>query len=142
MINLDLATVSSIVIAILGIVGGVGFWQYRISRKDAPVRKQEADMAVAEKSQQMAMAIAERLDIDYQSVRTDLGKAQGAISTLQTQLHDLQVHAIEQDRTISSLRRTVRSFSDAWDDLVHNWARYRLSEAPPQRPTTALDFEE
>lgn len=137
-----LPSVTPIILGILGLVSGVGFWQYRISRKDAPVRKKEADMAVAEKSQQMAMAIAERLDIDYQSVRTDLTAALGAITSLQDELRTIQSHTQEQDRTISTLRRAVRSFSEAWDDLVLNWARYRMLDVPPQRPTTALDFEE
>lgn len=137
----DLGSAVPVIIAILGIVGGAGFWQYRISRRDAPVRKQEADMAVAEKSQQMAMKIAERLDLDYNSVRADLGVAEKAILDLQTALKAQEAHAKEQDRTISILRQAVRAFSDAWDDLVQHWDRYRLSDTPPTRPSHSLDFE-
>lgn len=131
-----------IIVAVLGVLGGGGFWSYRLSRREAPVKQQEADMAVAERSQQMAMKIAERLDIDYQSVRADLSAALGDITDLQTELRTVQSHTQEQDRTITNLRRAVRSFSEAWDDLVLNWARYRMLDVPPQRPTTALDFEE
>lgn len=138
----SLPSVTPIILGILGLVSGVGFWQYRISRKDAPVRKKEADMAVAEKSQQMAMAIAERLDIDYKSVRAELTSTQEAVASLQTELQTVQSHTQEQDQTINTLRRAVRSFSEAWDDLVLHWARYRMLDVPPQRPTTALDFEE
>lgn len=133
--NFDLPTMTPIILAILGIVGGVGFWQYRISRNDQPVKKQEADMAVAEKSQQMAMAIADRLDKDYASVREELGEVSKEVKAL-------RAHSEAQDRTIGILRAAVRSFSDAWDDLVQHWDRYRLSEIPPNRPTHSLDFED
>lgn len=139
--NFDLPTVSSIVLAILGIVGGVGFWQYRISRKDAPVRKQEADMAVAEKSQQMAMAIAERLDKDYTQVRADLVELTAQVVELRTRSEDQDRTITAQGHTISILRRAVQAFSDAWDDLILHWERYRLSETPPNRPSHSLDYE-
>lgn len=139
--NFDLGTAVPIIIAILGIVGGAGFWQYRISRRDAPVRKQEADMAVAEKSQQMAMKIAERLDLDYTSVRGDLGVAETAITALQKELKTLETRTAQQERTIGILRQAVQAFSDAWDDLVQHWDHYRLSDTPPKRPTHSLDFE-
>lgn len=131
---MNYAAVTSIILGILGVVGGVGFWQYRISRKDAPVRKQEADMAVAEKSQQMAMAIAERLDKDYALVRSELTEVKAMVESL-------QLHSVAQDRTISILRKAVQAFSDAWDDLIQHWERYRLSPTPPDRPNHSLDFE-
>lgn len=137
--NFDLPTVTSIILAILGIVGGVGFWQYRISRKDAPVRKQEADMAVAEKSQQMAMAIAERLDKDYAQVRLELTATQSAVAAQGEEIVALQRLSKEQANTIGTLRQAVQVFSDAWDDLVQNWDRYRQQDAAPNRPSHRLD---
>lgn len=130
-----------VMVAFLGILGGGGLWNYIISRRGAPVVKQEADMAVAEKSQQMAMVIAERLDKDYTSVRADLTLAQTAIVALGEQVKALEAQTREQDRTIGILRRAVQAFSDAWDDLVQHWDRYRLSDTPPTRPTHSLDFE-
>lgn len=130
-----------VIVAFLGILGGGGLWNYVISRRGAPVVKQEADMAVAEKSQQMAMKIAERLDIDYTSVRVDLKNAQQAIDALDKQVKLLEAHTREQDRTITILRRAVQAFSDAWDDLVQHWEQYRLSSNPPARPNHSLDFE-
>lgn len=124
-----------IIVAFLGMLGGGGFWNYYISRRDAPVKKAEADMAVAEKSQQMAMKIAERLDIDYTSVRADLSVAQQAIVSLTEQVKSLEDHGRDQDRTISSLRRMVQAFSDAWDDLAQHWERYRLLDVAPLPPS-------
>lgn len=130
-----------VIVAFLGVLGGGGFWSYYTSRRDSPIRKSEADMAVAEKSQQMAMKIAERLDVDYTSVRKDLKNAEQAISALDLQVKSLEAHTREQDRTITILRQAVRAFSDAWDDLVQHWEQYRLSDAPPSRPNHSLDFE-
>lgn len=133
--NLDLPTVTSIILAILGIVGGVGFWQYRISRKDAPVRKQEADMAVAEKSQQMAMAIAERLDKDYEYVRAELAATQAAVAAQGEEITALQLLSRQQAGTIGRLRQ-------AWDDLQQHWDKYRQQETPPAHPEHGLHQNE
>lgn len=135
----DLQAVTPIILAVLGLASGVGFWQYRISRKDAPVRKTEADMAVAEKSQQMAMAIAERLDKDYAQVRAQLSSTQAAVAAQGEQIVALQQLSKQQEATIGTLRQLVQVFSDAWDDLVHNWDRYRQQDVAPNRPSHRLD---
>lgn len=137
--NIDLPTITSIILGVLGLASGVGFWQYRISRKDAPVRKTEADMAVAEKSQQMAMAIAERLDKDYNQVRAELTATQEAVAAQGDEIANLQQLGREQARTIGTLRYAIQAFVTAWDDLVQHWDTYRLSDAPPTRPSYKLD---
>lgn len=139
MTDIDLPTVTSIILGVLGLASGVGFWQYRISRKDAPVRKTEADMAVAEKSQQMAIAIAERLDKDYNQVRTELSATQAAVAAQGEEIASLQRLGNEQASTIGTLRYVVQTFTVAWDDLVQRWDTHRLSEAPPTRPSHTLE---
>lgn len=139
MTNIDLPTITAIILGVLGVTSGVGFWQYRISRKDAPVRKTEADMAVAEKSQQMALAIAERLDKDYTEVQRQLTATQAAVAAQGEEIATLQRLGNEQARTIGTLRYVVQSFTDAWEDLVQRWDTHRLSEVPPNRPSYTLE---
>ena len=105
----------AIILAVLGVLGGGGIWTYLQSRKDAPVRKRDADLAVADKSQQMAMAIADDLRQDYARLRLDLDEEKGARQELTGRVDALARQVRDQERTITSLREVVRSYSSAWE---------------------------
>lgn len=122
-------------------LGSTGLWQYVQSRRTTPVQQQEAGLAVAAKSQQMALDVAERLALDYTNLRAELTTAQTNITTLGAQVKSLEEHTRVQDKTIGVLRSSVRAFSAAWDDLVQNWDHYRQSSTPPARPEHALDSD-
>ena len=126
----------AIILAVLGVLGGGGIWTYLQSRKDAPVRKRDADLAVADKSQQMAMAIADDLRQDYARLRLDLDEEKGARQELTGRVDALARQVRDQDRTITSLREVVRAFSSAWDDLAASWHVLRLQDKPPPKPKT------
>lgn len=135
------AGIVTITIGVLGVFGGGGFWVYRQSRRDAPVRQRDADLAVAEKSQQMAMVIAvaaqensERAQQDSDRLRLDMEKERTERHLLTTRVVSLEHQVKEQGRTISHLRRTVQAFSEAWDDLVAHWDHHRTQKHPPERP--------
>lgn len=130
---------TGIIIAFLGVVGGTGFWQYWTSRKKAPIEQKDADIAHAEKSQQMAMAIADDLREDYVRLRADLGSEREERQKLSGRVDGLETHIREQARTIGTLRDAVRIFSAAWDDLELRWHEYRLSDKPKQRPHVQTD---
>ena len=128
--------VLSIILATLGVLGSAGFWGYKQSRKEAPIKKRDADLAVADKSQQMAMAIATRLDTELLAMKADLTTERGERQTLGGRVDELAAQVREQDRTITGLREVVRSFSSAWDSLVRDWHILRLEESPPPKPHT------
>ena len=132
-------SIIAIIVALLGVVGGGGYWGYKQFSKEAPVKKRDADIAVAEKSQQMAMAIADDLRKDYTRLRTDLNAEREERTKLSGRVDSLETHIREQDRTIRSLRDAVRLFTAAWDDLVNRWDHYRISDKPPPRPKIHLD---
>lgn len=132
-------SVIAIIVALLGIVGGGGYWGYKQSSKEAPVKKRDADIAVAEKSQQMAMAIADDLREDYTRLRTDLNAEREERTKLSGRVDSLETHIREQDKTIRTLRDAVRLFTAAWDDLTNRWQHYRQSENPPPRPKIHID---
>lgn len=124
----------AIIIGVLGLLGGGGFWGYRQSRKDAPVRQRDADLVVADKSQQMAMAIADDLRQDYERLRGELGHERDGRLELTGRFTALETHVREQDKTISHLRRALGQFSAAWDDLTTRWEHHRTLDYPPDRP--------
>ena len=123
-----------ILVAVLGVLGGGGFWTYRQSRKEAPVRQRDAELVVAEKSQQMTMAFADDLREDYQRLRGELSDERDARQQLTGRVEGLETHVREQGKTITQLRSALGLFSAAWDDLAERWAYYRLQDIPPDRP--------
>lgn len=132
-------SIVAIIVAVLAILGGGGFWGYRQFSKEAPVRKRDADIAVAEKSQQMALAVADDLREDYTRLRTDLNAEREERQKLTGRVDSLETHIREQDKTIRTLRDAVRLFTAAWDDLTNRWQHYRQSEHPPPRPNVHID---
>lgn len=133
------ASIVAIILGVLTLLTGGGFWGYRQFSREAPVRKRDADIAVAEKSQQMAMAIADDLREDYGRLRTDLNSEREERQKLTGRVDSLETQIREQNRTIQRLREAVRVFNAAWDDLTHRWQHYRQSEHPPARPNTNID---
>jgi len=132
-------SIIAIIVALLGVVGGGGYWGYKQYSKEAPVKKRDADIAVAEKSQQMAMAIADDLREDYTRLRGDLNTEREERTKLSGRVDSLETHIREQDKTIRRLRDAVRLFTAVWDDLTSRWAHYRQSEHPPPRPNITID---
>jgi len=128
-----------IIVALLGVVGGGGYWGYKQFSKEAPVKKRDADIAVAEKSQQMAMAIADDLREDYTRLRKDLNAEREERTKLSGRVDSLETHIREQERTIRTLRDAVRVFTAAWDDLTSRWDHYRLADKPPPRPKVNIE---
>lgn len=128
-------TVVTIVVALLSLLGGAGFWGYMSSRKEAPIKKRDADVAVAHQSQQMALAIAEDLREDVGRIRSELNEEREARKALAARVD-------KQDHTIQGLRAVVRAFREAWADLTANWHTIRLQETPPPEPRLLTQFED
>lgn len=124
-----------VIVAVLALLGGTGFWGYKQSRKEAPIKKEEADIAAADKTVQMALAVATAAREDNASLREDLNKERGERQTLAGRVESLETRIREQDRTIGWLRELVAAFSAGWDDLVTRWEIHRQSDAPPPKPT-------
>jgi hypothetical protein len=134
-------TVGIIVAALFAALGGAGFWGYMVSRKEAPIKKRDADIAVAHTSQQMALAVAEDLRLDVGRLRGDLDHERKQREGLGTEVKELRAKIEAQADTIQSLRRAVRAFRDAWANLTANWQILRLQDNPPQQPYIDLKEE-
>lgn len=128
-----------IIVALLAALGGTGFWGYRQSRKEAPIRQRDADIAAADQSVQMALAVATAAREDNISLREDLNKERGERQTLAGRVEGLETHVREQDRTISGLREALRVLSNGWDDLIQRWHVLRLDDRPPPKPSINID---
>ncbi|MGP5162553.1 hypothetical protein [Arthrobacter rhombi] len=129
----------SIILGILGLLGGGGFWGYRQFKKEAPVKKRDADIAVAEKSQQMAMAIADDLRGDYTRLRADLNVEREQRQQLTGRVDGLETHIRELNGTIRHLRDAVRLLSIWGNDIVTRWNVVRLQKEPPPMPHIRTD---
>lgn len=132
-------SVVMIIVGALGVLGGGGFWGYWQSRKDQPVKKRDADLAAAEKSQQMALAVADDLREDLTRLRTDLNAERDARNTLAGRFDQLEVTVREQNRTITVLREVARTWDAAWQQLTKDWATLRLRDTAPERPLLPFD---
>ena len=133
------ASIVTIIIGVLGLLGGGGFWGYKQFSKEAPVKKRDADIAVAEKSQQMALKVAEESRNDVKRLRDELNAEREARHTLTGRVDSLEGQVREANRTIQTLREAIRLFHAAWDDLTHRWHVVRQSEQPPTRPHVTTD---
>jgi hypothetical protein len=136
------STIVTIVVALLSLLGGAGFWGYMTNRKEAPIKKRDADIAVAHASQQMALAVAEEAWAGVGRVRTELDEEREKREALGTEVKELRGIVESQADTIHSLRRVVQAFKDAWANLESNWQILRLQETAPQKPYIDLKEEE
>lgn len=128
-----------LILGFLTLLGSGGIWTYRQSRKEAPIRKRDADIAAADQSVQMALAVATAAREDNISLRKDLDKERGERQTLAGRVDELANHIREQDRTISGLREALRVLSIGWDDLIQRWHVLRLEDRPPPKPSVNID---
>lgn len=128
-----------VTLGVLSVAGGAGFWGYLQSRKDQPVKQKDADIAAAEKSQQMALAVADDLREDMIRLRADFNAERDARNALSGRFDQLSEHVREQDNTIQRLRRGWHAWAAAWDDMVANWDLLRHRDTPPARPNISID---
>lgn len=122
----------AIVVAVLGVVGGGGFWGYRQFSKEAPVRQRDATIAAADKSVQMAIAVATAADTRSKNFGNDL-----EIERRERQSLSARVEALE--TTVRVQKKILRIFDEAWDDLINRWPYHRQQDQPPPRPNTSED---
>lgn len=119
---------------LFSLLGGGGIWTYWQSRKEAPIKKRDADIAAADTSVQMALAVATAAREHGNTLQGELDSTRDRLTELTGEVKGLQTHVREQDRTIRGLRSVVQAFSDAWDALVLDWDTLRLRTTPPVKP--------
>ena len=128
-----------LITGILGVLGGAGFWGYMASRKEAPIKKRDADIAAAHQSQQMALAVADDLREDVNRLRGELGVEREERQKLSGRVQGLETHIRELNGTIRSLREAILAFRDARDDITRRWAEIRLQDEAPPMPYTNIE---
>lgn len=142
--------VIAIIVAVIGIFGGAGLWQFLIHRQERPVKKRDADIAAAHTSQQMALASANDARESAEYFRAEVELIRNALLEERDKRLELDRRFREQsakhDRESAQLRVRVESLvqsfqilSDAWDRLEANWHTVRTRESPPVRPITPED---
>lgn len=132
------SSIVSIIGALFVLLGGAGFWGFLQNRKEAPIKKRDADVAAAHVSQQMALAVADDLRTDVGRLREDLNHER---EERKREVRELRQTVELQNDTIASLRRAVRAFRDAWAEITANWADIRLRDTPPVAPYIQLTEE-
>lgn len=129
-------------VAVIGslfvLLGGAGFWGFVQNRKEAPIKKRDADVAAAHVSQQMALAVADDLRTDVGRLRDDLNTER---EERRREVGELREKVEVQADTIVTLRRAVRAFRDAWGDITANWPEVRLQTTAPREPYINLKEE-
>ena len=140
-------SIVAIIVALVAVFGGGGVWTYIAARREAPIKKQDADLAAAHTSQQMALAVAiesretsSDLREDLKTVRSDLATERSERLAVSNRVTKLEARIREQDVTISRLRATVNAWREAWDDLTARWHEVRLQDEPPRRPEVPGDL--
>lgn len=128
-----------IILGILGVLGGTGYWGYRQSRREAPVRQRDADIAAAERSQQMALAVADDLREDVGRLRNELGEERTRVNTLSGRVEELSAQLSQQSQLLASVKDSFRTLSNWVDSILENWDTIRHNAEAPRKPTIRID---
>lgn len=128
-----------IILGILGVLGGTGYWGYRQSRREAPVRQRDADIAAAERSQQMALAVADDLREDVDRLRNELGAEREERKGLSSEVGELREQLRQQNKVVDSVRSAFQHLSRWVDGIIADWDTVRQSTEAPQRPDLHID---
>lgn len=130
---------TTVILGVLGILTGTGYWGYRQSRREAPVKQRDADIAAAERSQQMALAVADDLRQDLSRLRGELGTERDERKGLSAEVQALSAQVRHQSRLLETVRDAFGKLSRWADHIVENWDTVRKSEAAPERPKLDID---
>ena len=128
-----------IILAVLAVLGGTGFWGYRQSRKEAPVKKRDADIAAADQSVQMALAVAGDLREDVGRLRTELGTEREERQKLSGRVEELSAQLAASNRANGMVRTAFHELSTWVDGVLANWATVRLRSEAPIKPSITID---
>lgn len=122
----------TLIVAIFGVVGGGGFWTYRQSRREAPVRQRDADLVVAERSQQMALQLAQAIETQLNTVKADFATEKEERTKLSGRVDGLEKQVRRQSRMISA-------WEHFYADLAGRWHYHRQSDAAPAGPQATTE---
>lgn len=125
-----------LILGILGVLGGTGYWGYRQSRREAPVRQKDADLAAAERSQQMALAVSDDLREDLVRLRVELASERSERKAENLEL-GLQLH--QQNQKLDTVRDAFRQLSRWVDGILDDWDIVRHNAEAPMKPTITID---
>ncbi|MDJ0321817.1 hypothetical protein [Pseudarthrobacter sp. PS3-L1] len=129
----------AIIVAIFGVVGGGGFWTYRQSRKDAPVRQRDADIAAASTSQQMALVIAAELRLDVDRIRSDLKASDARGDKLEVRGDGLEIRIEDLEKKVRRQSRMITAWEHFYADLTGRWHIHRQAESAPNGPQATTE---
>lgn len=125
-----------LILGVLGVLGGTGYWGYRQSRREAPVRQKDADLAAAERSQQMALAVSDDLREDVARLRAELVTERAERKEVYAELSE-QLHL--QNQRLDTVRDAFRQLSRWVDDILDNWEIMRQNVDAPRKPPIRID---
>lgn len=131
--------IPGVVTAVLGgpVIGAlVTYW---LGRHKPKIEKRDADLAAAEASQGMSLALAKEL-------REELGRMGARISSLEDRLENetkrrehLESEVRDARDVNYRLRVILSRASEAWEYISEHWSTVRLQETPPHFPDITLD---
>lgn len=129
----------ALILGVLGVLGGGGVWTYLQSRKDAPVKKRDADIAAADQSVQMALSVASDLREDVGRLRSELGTERSERIQLSGRVEELSAQLAASNRITEKVRNAFHELSAWADDVIAKWHIIRLEDAPPKKPGVTID---
>jgi F420-0:gamma-glutamyl ligase-like protein len=126
----------AVVVAVLGVFGGKGLWDYLKARRLAPIDTVTAVTAAAHEQQTMSFELLThmRLELDRVSAQRENDRRD---------LEEVKVSHEADRQTLGKVQEKVallQQVVDAWANwhlwLVSQWSTIRTSEVPPAAPST------
>lgn len=113
-------------------IGALVTWL--LGRHKPKIEKKDAELATAEKTQGMSLALATRLEGEISRISGELKTVREDLKTETGEREKLAEKVRIQSGTIFSLRVYISRVADWWAHLVENWDELRLRPAPPALP--------
>ena len=129
----------ALVAALLG-TGGMGaLVPLIIAWRKAPIERRDADIAAAETSQGMSLALAQELRGEIDRLRTEMSELRTELRTETGRRETLADEVREYKGTIYRLRVALSRAAEFWDHVTLNWSTLRQNPEPPLFPIMDLE---
>lgn len=129
----------TLIVALVGSGAWGAYATLRVAKREAPIKKRDADVAAAHTSQQMALALANELQEELVRVRQDVKDEREARQRTDVEVELLKEQRAEDTRTIGKLRQAVEMFMAWGRHLQTHWDEIRAKPHAPVLPDINID---
>lgn len=127
----------SIVAIVVALLAGGGLWTFMaalIPKKEAPIKKADAETVAAHTSQQMTLELLHDVQKELRETRENADREYRARLSLESKVQGLQANLEADRQELGLLRQAVEVLVGGWRDIQERWEELRRRPDPPALP--------